>query len=201
MLFRRSPSPIPPAEISLVAGLGNIGSEYAGTRHNIGFEVVEEVARQQHAQFRGGKFHGAEAFVTIDGRRVLLLKPRTYMNLSGDAVAAAARFYKLPPQKILVICDDVYLPTGKIRLRAQGSAGGHNGLTHIIQRLGSQDFARLRLGVGEVPSGWDMKDYVLSRFTAGERPIIEEARDRAVQAVETWVTQGIDAAMNRWNAT
>ena len=107
MLFRRPSSPTPPAEIFLVVGLGNIGPEYAGTRHNIGFEVVEELARLQQAQFRGGKFHGAETFVTIEGRRVLLLKPRTYMNLSGDAVAAAARFYKLPPQKILIICDDI----------------------------------------------------------------------------------------------
>ncbi len=114
-------------------------------------------------------------------------------------MAAAARYYKLTPPKILVICDDVYLPVGKLRLRAQGSAGGHNGLTNIIQRLGSQEFARLRIGVGEVPSGWDMKDYVLSRFTAGERTIVTDARDRAVQAVESWVTQGIEPAMNRWN--
>jgi len=201
MLFRRPQSPGPPADIKLVVGLGNIGNEYAGTRHNIGFDVVDELARQFHVEFRSGKFKGAEATVHIDGQRVLLLKPRTYMNLSGEAVAAASRFYKLDPQKILIICDDVYLPPGKLRLRVRGSAGGHNGLTNIIQRLGSQDFARLRIGVGEVPSGWDMRDYVLSRFTSGERTIMNDARDRAAQAVETWVTQGIEVAMNRWNAS
>lgn len=201
MLFRRQQPPAPPVDIRLVVGLGNMGREYEGTRHNIGFEVVDELARQHQAQFRGGKFKGDETTIHLNGQRVLLLKPRTFMNLSGESVAAAARFYKLDPTKILIVCDDVYLPVGKLRLRARGSAGGHNGLTNIIQRLGSQEFARLRIGVGEAPSGWDMRDYVLSRFTAGERTIVREAADRAAQAAETWVLQGIDAAMNRWNAT
>jgi len=190
-----------PAEIKLVVGLGNIGSDYAGTRHNIGFEVVEELARLHRARFRTGKCQGAEAQVHFGSARVLLLKPHTFMNLSGDAVAAAARYYKLTPQKILIICDDVYLPVGKLRLRAQGSAGGHNGITSIIQRLGSQEFARLRIGIGEAPPEWDRRDYVLSRFTTDERAIMTEARDRAIQAVESWVTLGTEAAMNKWNAT
>lgn len=199
MLFHRQSSTASPSDLHLVVGLGNIGNQYQNTRHNIGFEVADELARMYNAHFRKGKFKGEEATISIAGKRVLLLKPHTLMNLSGDAVAAAVRFYKIPLSQILVICDDVNLPVGKIRLRAKGSDGGHNGLWHIINRLGSQDFARLRIGVGAKPPQMDLADYVLGRFLAAERPAMDEARDNAARAAETWVTDGIEAAMNRWN--
>lgn len=199
MFFRRS-TPFAAADLRLVVGLGNIGNQYDHTRHNIGFDVVDAIARGHNVRFRKGKFHGEEATLTMDGRRVLLLRPHTLMNLSGDAVTAAARFYKVPPAQILVICDDVNLPVGKLRFRAKGSDGGHNGLWNIINRLGTPEFARLRLGVGAPPPGMPMPDYVLGRYLATERPLIEEAVHHAADAVPTWVTEGIEKAMNRWNA-
>lgn len=195
--FQRQPAV--PLDISLVVGLGNPDAQYAGTRHNIGFMAVDELARRAGARFRKGKFHGEETTVHLDGRRVLLLKPLTYMNLSGDALSAAARFYKIPPSCILVIADDVALPLGKIRVRAKGGAGGHNGLTHIINRLGTDEFPRLRVGIGEPPPEMPMIDYVLSRFLGSEKPAIEDAVGRAASAVETWIRDGIEAAMNKWN--
>jgi PTH1 family peptidyl-tRNA hydrolase len=168
MIFRRQPTP-PPGDLRLVVGLGNIGSQYVHTRHNVGFDVADLLAHRYNAHFHKGKFKGDEATISINGTRVLLLKPHTLMNLSGDAVTAAARFYKLPPQRILVICDDINLPLGRIRLRAKGSDGGHNGLWNIINRLGSQDFPRLRVGVDSPPPGMDMVAYVLNRFLADER--------------------------------
>lgn len=200
MFFRRQTT-LPPSDLRLVVGLGNIGSQYTHTRHNVGFEAVDLLAHQHGAHFRKGKFKGEEATITIDGKRVLLLKPHTLMNLSGDAVAAAARFYKINTQRILIVCDDINLPLGRIRLRANGSDGGHKGLWNIINRLGSQDFPRLRVGVGSPPPEMDMVDYVLSRFLANERPLLQEAVTRAADAVETWVREGIEAAMNRWNAS
>lgn len=200
MLFRQPASSGVPADLKLVVGLGNIGNQYTNTRHNIGFEVVDELARLYNVRYRAGKFKGEEATISVAGRRVLLLKPHTLMNLSGDAVTAALRFYKLPPSQLLIICDDVNLPVGKLRFRARGSDGGHNGLWHIINRLGTQDFARLRIGVGAKPPQMDLAAYVLSRFLASERPVMNEARDLATRAVETWVNEGIEIAMNRWNA-
>jgi PTH1 family peptidyl-tRNA hydrolase len=199
MLFRRTPQQSI-TELLLVVGLGNIGAQYRDTRHNVGFDVVDEVARRFGGHFRAGKFRGEDATVTIHGTRVLLLKPHTLMNLSGDAVAAASRFYRIPPQQILVICDDVYLPPGKLRIRARGGDGGHNGLWSIINRIGTQDFPRLRLGVGSPPPEMAMADYVLGRFLAGERLAVQEARDRAANVVETWAADGVEAAMNRWNS-
>lgn len=196
-LFRRQPAI--PVDLHLVVGLGNIGAQYAGTRHNVGFLVVDEVARRGNANFRKGKFRGDEATVHIGGHRVLLLKPSTYMNLSGDAVSAAARFYKIPSERILIVYDDVYLPVGRLRLRSKGSAGGHNGLTHVINRLGTDDVPRLRVGVGEPPPEMELIDYVLSRFLGSEKPLIEDAVQRAAGAVDTWVRDGMEPAMNKWN--
>lgn len=147
MFFRQPTSEAISSDTFLVMGLGNIGTQYVNTRHNIGFEVVDEIARRYNVRFRKGRFKGEEATLHIAGHRVLLVKPHTFMNLSGDAVMAASRFYKILPSHILVICDDVNLPAGKIRLRARGSDGGHNGLWHIINRLGTQDFARLRINL------------------------------------------------------
>ncbi len=195
--FRRQPAA--PSDLSLIVGLGNIGASYAGTRHNIGFMVADELAHRANARFRKGKFRGEEATLNIGGRRVLLLKPHTLMNLSGDAVAAAARFYKIPPERVLVIYDDVALPVGKLRLRAKGGAGGHNGLTHIINRLGTDAFPRLRVGIGESPAEMDMVDYVLSRFLGSEKPLIADAVARAAEAAECWLREGIEPAMNKWN--
>jgi len=200
MFFRRH-TPSEPAELLLVVGLGNIGHQYEHTRHNVGFAVVDEVARRHGGHFRSGKFKGEDATIHIQGKRVLLLKPHTLMNLSGDAVVAAARFYKLPPARLLVVCDDINLPVGRLRMRARGSDGGHNGLWNIIHRLGSQDFPRLRVGVGSPPPEMEMVNYVLSRFLAHERADMQDAVDRAASAVDTWVTEGTEPAMNRWNAS
>jgi len=186
--------------MKLVVGLGNIGKLYINTRHNIGFEVADELARLHNARFRAGKFKGEETSINIGDQRVLLLKPSTLMNLSGDAVIAAARFYKIPPAQILLICDDVNLPPGRIRLRPGGSDGGHNGLWHVINRMGTQEIPRLRIGVGEKPPQMEMVDYVLGHFLGSERATMNAARGYAAQAAETWVTEGMTAAMNRWNA-
>jgi len=199
MFFRRQSTP-PPGDLRLVVGLGNIGSQYVHTRHNVGFEVADLLAQRHGAHFRKGKFKGEEATITLDGKRVLLLKPHTLMNLSGEAVVAAARFYKLSPERILVVCDDINLPLGRIRVRLKGSDGGHNGLWSIIHRLGSQDFPRVRVGVDAPPPDMDMVSYVLSRFLTDERPLVHDAIVRAASAVETWITEDIEAAMNRWNA-
>jgi len=200
MFFCRQSSP-PPGDLKLVVGLGNIGKQYDHTRHNVGFEVADILAQQQGAYFRKGRFKGEEATLTMDGTRVLLLKPHTLMNLSGEAVTVAARFYKIPPQRILVVCDDINLPLGRIRVRAKGSDGGHNGLWSIIHRLGSQDFPRVRIGVGAPPPEMDMVSYVLSRFLSDERAPMRDAIKHAAAAVETWIKEGIEAAMNRWNAS
>lgn len=199
MIFRR-PSTPPPGDLRLVVGLGNIGSQYVHTRHNVGFEVADLLAQQHNAHFRKGKFKGDETTLQIGGTRVLLLKPSTLMNLSGEAVVAAARFYKLKPERILIIADDINLPLGRVRVRAKGSDGGHNGLWSIINRLGSQDFPRVRVGVGAPPPEMDMVNYVLSRFLSDERALMQDAVKRAAAAVETWVSEGTEAAMNRWNA-
>lgn len=197
MLFRPADTP---ADLKLVVGLGNIGSQYAHTRHNVGFDVVDELAHRSGAHFRIGKFKGEEATITLAGRRVLLLKPHTLMNLSGEAVVAAARYYKIPPAQILIICDDVNLPPGKLRVRAKGSDGGHNGLWNIIHRLGAQDFPRIRVGIGESPPEMDRADYVLSRFRPDERPLMHEAITRAADAIGSWITDDLETMMNRFNA-
>jgi PTH1 family peptidyl-tRNA hydrolase len=186
--------------MKLIVGLGNIGSQYANTRHNIGFEVVNEMAHEYQARFKKGKFKGEDVQINISGHKVMLLKPSTLMNLSGESIIAAVRFYRIAPADILVICDDVALPVGKIRFRAKGSDGGHNGLYNIINRLGTNEFSRLRVGVGAPPPPMDMVDYVLGRFVSDERDKIIEARGNAVRGAETWVKEGITPAMNRWNS-
>jgi PTH1 family peptidyl-tRNA hydrolase len=198
MLFQRQEPGS--TNMKLVVGLGNIGTQYTNTRHNIGFEVAGELARRNNVHFHVGKFKGEEAELRLEGQRILLLKPHTLMNLSGDAVVAAMRFYKLLPAQLLIICDDINLPLGKLRIRAQGSDGGHNGLWHVIHRLGTPAFPRLRIGVGEKPAQMELVDYVLSRFLASERPVINAARDHAAMAAESWIIDGIEATMNRWNA-
>jgi len=182
----------------LVVGLGNPGSKYEATRHNIGFEAVDRLARGGAGTAFTRKFEGLLAEVEFDFRRALLLKPETFMNLSGRSVRQALQFYKLDPADLLVLCDDLALPLGKLRLRGGGSDGGQKGLRDIAAHLGTTDFARLRVGIGD-RGPVDAADYVLGRFRAAERPIIDDALITATQAVAVWVTQGLDAAMNRFN--
>src|SRR5215212_2521579 len=182
----------------LVVGLGNPGSKYEGTRHNIGFEVVNRLAEGGSGATFTRKFDGLLAEADIDFRRVLLLKPETFMNLSGRSVAQALRFYRLGLADLLVVCDDLNLPLGKLRIRGGGSDGGQKGLRDISAHLGSEDYARLRLGIGQRGEA-DASDFVLSRFRSSERPPIEDALILAAQAVAVWVTQGLPAAMNRFN--
>ncbi|HUR33899.1 MAG TPA: aminoacyl-tRNA hydrolase [Vicinamibacterales bacterium] len=179
-----------------IVGLGNPGREYAGTRHNIGFDVVEDVARRWNVQLRPWK---SVADVAVVGARgAVLVEPQTFMNLSGEAVARIAAFHKLDPKDVLVVLDEVQLPVGRIRLRRSGSAGGHNGLKSIIQHLGSE-FPRLRLGVGRGDPEWDLADHVLSRFARDEREAVAASIARAADAVELFVEQGLEMAMSRFN--
>jgi len=182
----------------LVVGLGNPGSKYEGTRHNIGFDVVDRLALGGSGVKFTRKFDGLLAEAEIDFRRVLLLKPEMFMNLSGRSVRQAAQFYKIEPADLLVICDDLSLPLGKLRIRGGGSDGGQKGLKDIAAQLGTQDFPRLRIGLGE-RGPIDAADFVLSRFRPAERPVIDDALIAATQAVAVWVSQGLDAAMNRFN--
>jgi PTH1 family peptidyl-tRNA hydrolase len=186
------------ATLKLVVGLGNPGSRYAGTRHNIGFELVDLLARGGRGAGFSRKFEGQAAEAEIDFHRVLLLKPETFMNLSGRAVGQAVRFYKLQPSDILVVCDDLSLPVGKLRIRPGGSDGGQKGLRDIAAHLGSDQFPRLRIGIGDQGEA-DAADYVLSRFRGPERAFIDDTLILASQAVAVWVTQGTDQAMNRFN--
>jgi peptidyl-tRNA hydrolase, PTH1 family len=180
-----------------IVGLGNPGREYAGTRHNIGFAVVDEVARRWNAQLRPWKSVAEVAVVGVRG--AVLVEPQTFMNLSGEAVGRIAAFHKLEPHDVLVVVDEVQLPLGKIRLRRSGSAGGHNGLKSVIQHVGI-GFPRLRIGVGRGDPKWDLADHVLSRFGSDEREAAADAVKRAADAVELFVEQDIEAAMARFNA-
>jgi peptidyl-tRNA hydrolase, PTH1 family len=182
----------------LVVGLGNPGSKYEKTRHNIGFEVIDRLASGGSGARFSKKFEGLLAEVEIDYRRVLLLKPETFMNLSGRCVVPALRFYKLEPADLLVVCDDLNLPLGKLRIRKGGSDGGQKGLRDISAQLGTEDYARLRIGIGD-RGPIEATDFVLSRFRPAERPVVEDALIDATQAVAVWVAQGADAAMNRFN--
>lgn len=180
-----------------IVGLGNPGAEYAGTRHNVGFEVIDELARRWGARLRPWK--GVAGLAVVSGREAVLVEPLTFMNLSGEAVSRAAAFYRIDPADVLVVVDEVQLPVGRLRLRRGGSAGGHNGLKSIVQHMGD-GFPRLRIGVGRGDPGWDLADHVLSRFTRDERSVADEAVARAADAAEMFIEQGVEAAMNRYNA-
>ena len=182
-----------------IIGLGNPGIKYAGTRHNIGFDAVTAIADKYNLKLNNKKFKGLYADCYVGGEKVILVQPQTFMNLSGECVREVADFYKLNPDEIIIICDDINLDTGRIRIRKKGSAGGHNGLKNIILHLGTEEFPRIRVGAGEKPSDWDQVDFVLGRFPKDEEPIIREALSNVVSAVEAWVTDGIDTAMNKYN--
>jgi len=185
--------------MKLVVGLGNPTARYRGTRHNVGYTVLAELAGRFDSPRWRARFHGELVEVRAGGQGLLLLRPTTYMNRSGLSVAEAKRFYKLPDQDLLVVCDDLNLPCGKLRFRARGSSGGQKGLEDIIVRLGTDEVPRLRIGIGPVPEGRDWASHVLGRFTAEEAPQIEEAVRRAAQGVLDWATQGIEYCMNQYN--
>ena len=184
----------------LVAGLGNPGKKYEGTRHNAGFDALDFIARRWNAPTPRVKFEGLSAQAAVNGHKVVLLKPQTFMNLSGRSIAAAAAFYKIDPARVIVLCDDVTQSPGKVRIRPSGSAGGHNGLKDIIARLGSQDFARVRLGVGEKPSpDYDLADWVLGRLSGADRKAFESRLEDVAQAVELILDGKLPEAQNRFN--
>ncbi|MBQ9852271.1 MAG: aminoacyl-tRNA hydrolase [Ruminiclostridium sp.] len=196
MFFSKRPGPVE----WLVVGLGNPGPKYDWTRHNMGFLVIDELAQREKIPVQKLKFKALTNTVVIGDRSVLLMKPTTYMNLSGGAVGEAARFYKIPPERILVISDDVALPQGKLRIRRSGSAGGHNGLKDIIAHLGGDGFPRIKVGVGGKPHpDSDMADWVLGKFTGQDKKVMEEAIKRAADAVEELLKNGVDQAMSKFN--
>jgi len=184
--------------MKLIVGLGNPGRRYQGTRHNIGARVIDTLARRHHVALREEGWADVGA-LTLDGARVLLARPQTYVNVSGTAVADLRRRHRLPLENLLVAFDDLDLPVGQIRLRAKGGHGGHNGMRSIIEALGSEEFARLRVGIGRPPGGVDPADYVLSRFSKEEQARLDEAVERAADAVEAFVRRGIEAAMSASN--
>lgn len=184
----------------LIVGLGNPGREYEKTRHNVGFRAAELLAKQAGVKLDRARFRGLTASCTLAGQRVLLLKPETFMNLSGEAVHLAAMFYRIPIDRILVLSDDISLPVGKIRVRAEGSAGGHNGLKSIISHLGGQDFPRVRIGVGAKPHpDYDLADWVLSSFSAEEEKTLVPAIENAAAAVLELIQNGPQAAASKFN--
>lgn len=184
----------------LVVGLGNPGREYERTRHNVGYRTAELLAKEAGVKIDRVKFRGLTRACTLAGKKVLLLKPETYMNLSGEAVQLAAMFYKLPIDHVVVVSDDVSLPVGKIRVRAEGSAGGHNGLKSIISHLGSQDFPRVKIGVGAKPHpDYDLADWVLSSFSAEEEKTLAPALEHAAAAVLELIQNGPAKAAAKYN--
>ena len=184
--------------MKVVVGLGNPGSRYAGTRHNVGFAVVDVLAAAPGCGRWQSRFHAQVAELNEGGEKVLLVKPETFMNLSGRCVRQVLDFYHLEVADLLVVCDDINLPLGKLRFRARGTHGGHNGLRDIQNHLGTNEYPRLRIGVG-APDQDDAIDHVLSRFRPVEKPVIEEALQLAVQAAGVWVEKGIEICMNQYN--
>jgi len=186
--------------MKVIVGLGNLGKDYAGTRHNIGFELVDALAAAHGIRVDQRLYRSRVGRGVIAEQKVMLVKPQTFMNLSGEAVAQVVQREKLPLENLLVVCDDIHLPIGRIRLRAKGSSGGQNGLKSIALCLASQEWARLRIGIGAPPPGLQV-DWVLSRFSRADRKAIDETLITAMGAVEVWLTDGIEAAMNRFNGS
>lgn len=187
-------------DMYLIAGLGNPGREYENTRHNAGFASIDRLAEKNHISIDTKKFQALCGTGYIGGQKVLLLKPQTYMNLSGESLRAACDFFKIDPeQELIVIYDDISLAPGQLRIRAKGSAGGHNGIKSIIAHLGTQVFLRVKVGVGEKPQGWDLADYVLGHFSKDEQPVMQEAFDRAADAAAALLSEEVQRVMNEYN--
>ena len=184
----------------LIAGLGNPTKEYDKTRHNVGFSVIDVLADRYRIDISEKKHKALCGRGVIEGQKVLLLKPQTFMNLSGESIRAAADYYKIEPEEMIVIYDDISLDPGQLRIRLKGSAGGHNGIKNIIANLGTQDFPRIKVGVGAKPPRMDLADYVLSRFGAGEQKLMEEAFGEAAEAAVMMMTDGSERGINHFNA-
>ncbi len=187
------------SDLYLIVGLGNPGRKYEQTRHNVGWHVLDELARRYQVRFDKIEKKAITATATIRGKRVLLAKPQTYMNASGEAVRGLVDFYKIDINRLIVMADDMDLPLGTLRLRESGSAGGQNGIKSIIRHLGTQDFSRVRFGIGRPPGRMDAAAYVLQTFHGDEAILAQEVASRAADAVETWLTEGITMAMSRFN--
>lgn len=184
----------------IIAGLGNPGAKYEMTRHNAGFLAIDMLAMKQNKEIKRLKFHALTCDVEIEGKKCLLMKPQTFMNNSGEVIGEAAKFYKIPPQNIIVLSDDISLDVGKIRIRRKGSAGGHNGLKSIIAHLGSEDFPRVKIGVGKKPNAYmDLADWVLGRFPKELEPQLKEALENVDGAISLIVQDKFDRAMNLYN--
>lgn len=184
----------------LLVGLGNPGSKYESTRHNMGWLALDSLMEKEKFALNKLRFKAWTGMLDYKGHKILVMKPQTYMNLSGESVGEAARFYKIPADHVLVISDDVSLPAGKLRIRGGGSAGGHNGLKNIIQHLGTDRFPRIKVGVGSPrPGEHDMVDWVMGKPMGEDRTAVEDALDRAGEAAKALITEGIDRAMNRFN--
>ena len=184
----------------LIAGLGNPTAKYEKTRHNIGFDVIDALAQKYHIDMNMKKSKAVCGTGYIEGQKVLLVKPQTFMNLSGDSVAPLMNYFHLDPaEDLIVVFDDISLAPGCLRVRKKGSAGGHNGMKDIIAKTGSDQFSRVKVGVGEKPADWDLADHVLSRFSKEDRVLVEEAIEHAVEAIVLMVQGEIDEAMNRYN--
>jgi len=196
MFFKNKDAPV----TWIAVFLGNPGSRYENTRHNIGFMVADIVEKKADIKINRIKYNALTATTTIDSRRVFLMKPQTYMNLSGGAVRQAMRFYKVPLGNIIVVSDDVSLPAGKLRVRRRGSAGGHNGLQDIISKCGGEDFPRIKIGVGSPPhEDYDMADWVLSKLGGEDGKLIKQAAEQAACALETIIAEGVEQAMSVFN--
>lgn len=185
--------------MKLVAGLGNPGRQYTGTRHNVGFEVIDELARRHRVDFEAAPADAVMGKWRRDGDVVLLVKPLTFMNLSGVAIGELMRYFKIDVADTLVVCDDVNLPIGRLRVRGSGSEGGHNGLRSMAQHLGTVDYPRLRIGVGRGDTRRDLADHVLAGFSPEEQPGVNDAVTRAAEAVDCWIVDGLAKTMNVFN--
>jgi len=185
--------------MKLIVGLGNPGRKYEGTRHNVGYRVLAELAKRHGAGKPKAKFQGELLEANFGGEKALLLSPLTYMNNSGASVQGALAFYKIPNDDLLVVCDDFNLPLAQLRFRSAGSSGGQKGLGDVIRRLGTEQFPRLRIGIGPPPPNWDVADYVLSKFTKEEKSDVEAAVLRGADAAADWMQNGIEYCMNQYN--
>ena len=184
----------------LVAGLGNPGKQYDMTRHNIGFHTIDYIADELGVKIKKLKYKAIYGECDINGEKVILVKPQTYMNLSGESISEFVKFFKIPTENVIIISDDIALETGRIRIRKKGSAGGHNGLKNIIYMLNSENFNRIRIGVGApTHPDYDLKDFVLGRFTKEEIPVLEESIIKSYKAVAEIIKRGADSAMNKFN--
>ncbi len=187
-------------ETWIIAGLGNPGGKYAGTRHNVGFDSVDAIAKKYGAELKKKLFKAHIGSFNYENKKIILVKPQTYMNASGEAIAPICGYYKVDPdERLIVIYDDISLSPGNLRIKMKGSSGGHNGIKSIISCIDSEGFKRIKVGVGEKPKGWDLADHVLSRFPEDERKLVDESVENAISAAEMIIDGKADEAMNRFN--